>query len=55
METLDQFAYILTFVWNEIINRPFLIAGHIISFAQIFIYTALGSILLWMISEVFDG
>ena len=54
MELLNAFAFILTETWNEVINRPFILAGHTISFAQVFIYTTVGGILLWMVSEVFN-
>ena len=51
---MDIFAYILTEAWNEIINRPFEIFGFTLSFAQGFVYTTLGGILLWMVGEIFD-
>ena len=54
MDILDAFAFILTETWNEIISRPFVIAGHTLSFSQVFIYTTVAGILLWMVGEVFN-
>ena len=54
MDILDAFAFILTETWNEIISRPFVIAGHTLSFSQVFIYTTVAGLLLWMVGEVFN-
>ena len=51
---LDNFAYILTFAWNEVINRPFTLFGYQLSFSQVFAYTVIGGIVLWMVREIFD-
>lgn len=52
---MDDFAVIITTVWN-ILNLPFNLFGYTISFWQVFSYTTVGSILLWMVWEVFfDG
>lgn len=51
---MDVFAYIMTEAWNGIINRPFEIFGFTVSFAQVFAYTTVGGILLWMVREIFD-
>ena len=51
---MDEFAVFMTEAWN-IMNIPFQIYGHTISFFQVFAYTTVGGILMWMIWEVFDG
>ena len=48
------FGYILTEAWNEVLNRPFQIAGYTVSFSQVFAYTVVGGILIWMVREIFD-
>lgn len=52
---INVFAYILTLAWNDIINRPFEIAGYTVSFFQVFAYTVVGGILLDIVWEVFNG
>ena len=51
---MGDFAQLLTYVWN-ILNIPFDLYGYEISFFQVFAYTAVGSILMWMVWEVFFG
>lgn len=53
---IDIFAYLLTFAWNEIINRPFTLFGYHLTFFQSFAYTTVGGLCLWIMWEVFfDG
>ena len=54
MNGLDLFAFFLTEAWN-LLNYPFELYGYQLSFFQVFAYTTVGGILLWMVWEVFNG
>ena len=51
---MDVFALFLTEAYN-IMTIPFEIFGFQLSFFQVFAYTSVAGVLLWMVWEIFDG
>lgn len=51
---MNEFALFLAQAWN-VMNTPFQLFGYTISFFQIFAYTEVAGILLYIVWRVFDG